>query len=79
MTRATLHSLSQTADEWLALSTKLRQRPLTIAPATDRPVRSDVVIRIRIAKPAWRRRTAAARVGGAHRGFSDRVYSWLCQ
>lgn len=81
-TRAPLDSPGQIDDEWVELSTRLRERPpasATLAAATP-TVRSDVVLRIRIPKLVWWANRGTPRPArSSHRGVGDRLYSLLYQ
>jgi hypothetical protein len=69
-----------TAEEWLELSTRLRDRPPAVIDASRPAAPKDVVLRIRIPKRLWRSQGGATPlVGSSRRGLGDRLYSLLCQ
>jgi hypothetical protein len=81
MIRTTQPAAQRTADEWLALSLRLRDG-CAVAIASTPAARSDIVLRVRIPKPLWRRRSAFGDDVPRPRRLQrirQRMYSWVCQ
>jgi hypothetical protein len=81
MTRTTQPAAPHTADEWLALSLRLRDGSEAAMVSTP-AARSDIVLRVRIPKPLWRRRSASREDVPRPRRLQRlrrRMYSWVCQ